>query len=535
LGTTESVPDRLPEGRAKRRLLHVAGALVLVAGLALTAGLTIASRLSYLHNEQRLTTLQAKLTATAIGLAPADLERRIGAAVTGAAQAADPVAVFRSSIASSMAPRGPFVTAVLALVQGEKVTILSRVGAPPLSPGASRDAVFVQAARSATLVTTRVESGGQQRFGFLMSARGPSGTYVGGAGESVPTGNHVSIPASSPFADLEFALYYGTAADPDALVETNATHLPLTGTVAQETVPFGDHALLLVISPRGSLAGPWSELLPWGVLVAGVIFTLGIAAMTERIVRRREIAEELAAENRRLFQEQRRVAETLQRSLLPRSLPERADVELAVRYVPGTSGVDIGGDWYDVVDVGPDRLFFTVGDVAGRGLEAAALMATLRNAIKAFALDGSEPATVLSKTARLLDVERDGRFATVLCGVVDLSGGGAELANAGHLAPLLIGDGRREYVPTTVGLPLGVTGGDPYTTVRVAIGHGETLLAFTDGLVERRDEPLDAGLERLREAVPAGVTLERLLDDVMAALVASGVPDDVALLGLRRA
>lgn len=508
---------------------------MLVAGLALTAALTVASRFSYGHNEQRLTTLQAKLTAAAIGSAPADLERRIGEAVSVAAQATDPVAVFRSSIASSMAPGGPFVSAVLAKVQGEQVTIVARVGAPPLSPGSPEDALFVQSARSATLVTTRVAVGGQQRFGFLMSARGPNGTFVAGAGESVPTGNHVSIPSSSPFADLEFALYYGSAADPGALVETNAPHLPLTGTVAEEKVPFGDHGLLLVISPRGPLSGRWSELLPWGILVAGVIFTLGLAAMTERIVRRRELAEELAVENRRLFQEQRGLAETLQRSLLPRSLPERADVELAVRYVPGTSGMDIGGDWYDVVDVGPNRLFFTVGDVAGRGLEAAALMSTLRNAIKAFALDGSEPAAVLSKTARLLDIERDGRFATVLCGVVDLSGGEAELANAGHLEPLLIGDGRREYVPTSVGPPLGVTGGDAYTSVRVPIGHGETLLAFTDGLVERRDEPLTAGLERLRTAVPGDRPLERLLDDVMAALVEADAPDDVALLGLRRA
>src|SRR5262249_28511082 len=148
--------------------------------------------------------------------------------------------------------------------------------------------------------------------------------------------------------------------------------------------------------------------------------------LTEYLVRRREHAEHLtsqleltAEENRSIYAEQRHVAETLQRSLMPRVLPAARGLEIAGRYEAGVAGTEVGGDWYDVVPVSPTRLLFAVGDVSGRGLEAAATMASLRYAIRAYALDGSEPAEVLHKLTSMLTVGRSGLFATVVCGMID--------------------------------------------------------------------------------------------------------------------
>ena len=134
--------------------------------------------------------------------------------------------------------------------------------------------------------------------------------------------------------------------------------------------------------------------------------------MTERLVRRRTHAEFLAEQNARLFSEQRSVAQTLQHSLLPEQLPDFDGLELAVRYVPGVDGVEIGGDWYDVIGRDNGDIIFVVGDVSGRGLRAATVMASLRYAIRAYAAQGDDPAIILAKLAKLIDIVRDGHFAT---------------------------------------------------------------------------------------------------------------------------
>jgi serine phosphatase RsbU (regulator of sigma subunit) len=213
-------------------------------------------------------------------------------------------------------------------------------------------------------------------------------------------------------------------------------------------------------------------------------------------------------------------------------LPTRPDLALAVRYLAGTAGIEVGGDWYDVIDVDERTVFFTVGDVAGKGLEAAILMASLRNAITAYATDGDAPGAVLSKIGRLVDVARDGRFATVVCGTIDLPTGRVTLANAGHPRPVLVGADHCGLVTGTVGPPVGVGPGG-YPTATVDLRPGDTLLAYTDGLIERRGESLAAGLDRICGAAHYETPLERLLDDVIAELVPDGPPDDIAALGMR--
>ena len=377
----------------KPRVLHRLSIVVLVVGLLVTGTLTAISRVNYLHNEQHLSDLQANLTASALGVAPADLERRLGEAAGAAGEAPNPAATFQRVIRTSMAPAGPFTTATLAVVRGGQVQVLTRVGAKPIKSPTSKAtlALYARAAKSRSLVTTRVEGRGQQRLGYLMPVVAPGGTYVAAASQALPSNRKIRIPANSPEAGINLAIYFGKTVRPSGLIETNVAHLPFTGTVSTATVPFGSSKLTLVISPRTPLAGIWSDRLPWGILVAGLLVTVGVVVMTERLLRRRVVAERLAEENRHLYGEQRNVSLTLQRSLLPKALPTIEGVEFAARYIPGESGIEVGGDWYSAIAIDDHRFAFVVGDVSGRGLAAATIMAGLRYTIRAYAAIGYSP------------------------------------------------------------------------------------------------------------------------------------------------
>jgi serine phosphatase RsbU (regulator of sigma subunit) len=511
---------------------------VLVAGLVITAALTVSSRVSYVHSEQRLTALQTQLTGDALAVAPIDLERRLGQAVNVAAEAPAPVAVFRRVLGPSVGPTGPFVRAALWLVEGSNAPrLLASLGAKPLlnPSSASSRATLRHAASTRGLLTQWVHTPTAQRLAYEMSAPSRRGVLVVTAGQQLPGDRRLTVSSNSPDAALDIALYFGKVATPSALIESNAPHLPLSGIVSTAHVQLGDSVLTLVASPNSPLAGRFSQLVPWGILVLGLLFSAGIALMTERLVRRREFAETLAGENRRLYHEQRHVAVTLQHSLLPQTLPVHEGIQLAARYVPGTAGIDVGGDWYDVVELPGGRLFFTVGDVAGRGLGAASLMARLRNAVNTLALDGADPATVLTKVSRQVDAGSDGRFATVLCGRLDPASGELLVSSAGHPPPLLVRGtepAERQFLAVTTGPPIGL-GAHSYGHAGLRLGAGDTLLCYTDGLVERRGELLDTGLERLRRAAGAAGDPQALLDAVVAALATPDAPDDVALLALR--
>jgi serine phosphatase RsbU (regulator of sigma subunit) len=529
------IPISTP-GTPRRRIVHRLSLVVLVIGLVVTGALSASSRLSYLHNEQRLSNLQASLTASALGVAPADLERRLGQAAGAAGESANPGATFRHVIAPSMAPAGPFASASLALVRGGDVEVLTHVGAKPIESPTGRvaSALFEQAAKSTSLVTTRVAGKGLQRLGYLLSFVGPGGTYVASAGQALPGNRRIRIPASSPDSGLNIAIYFGRTTSSGALIETNVAHLPLTGTVSTAIVPFGSSVLTLAISPTSPLAGRWSELLPWGILVVGLLFTIGLVAMTERLVRRRRQAEQLAVENRRLYREQRNVSLTLQRSLLPKALPTVDGVEFAARYIPGETGIEVGGDWYSAIAVDDHRFAFVVGDVSGRGLAAATIMAGLRYTIRAYAAIGYSPSLILERASGEISIATDGHFATVLVGLVDNERHEVTLASAGHLPVLLLDKRQSTFVEVPVGLPLGL-GALAYESTTVAIAPNSTLIAYTDGLVERRTEALDAGMERLRRAASVvAPSVDDLLEGIVDSIFADQVSDDdTAILAIR--
>jgi serine phosphatase RsbU (regulator of sigma subunit) len=242
----------------------------------------------------------------------------------------------------------------------------------------------------------------------------------------------------------------------------------------------------------------------------------------------------VAEENRRLYAEQRGIAQTLQHALLPASLPELPGLQTSARYEPGVEGVEVGGDWYDLIALDDQKLLLVVGDVSGRGLRAATTMALLRYAIHAYAAQGDPPAVLLAKLSRLVDVGTEGQLATVLCALIDVATRQVSVTSAGHLPPLMISDGHGQFVHSEVGLPVGVDPDARYVSSTVSAPPGATLLAFTDGLVERRGESIDAGLERLRRRVSDNhATLDDLLNRVLGELHDQDAHDDTAIAGVR--
>ncbi|QFR03209.1 SpoIIE family protein phosphatase [Streptomyces phaeolivaceus] len=251
----------------------------------------------------------------------------------------------------------------------------------------------------------------------------------------------------------------------------------------------------------------------------------------------RVLASELAAraaiciDNARLYGRERATALTLQRSLLPTTPARREGLDIVARYRPALS--DVGGDWYDVLPLGPGRTGLVVGDVMGKGVQAAAIMGQLSSAARALARLDLEPAELLRHLDDIAGPLGDA-IATCVYGVCDLNRGTCTLSSAGHLPPILAtGDGTAHLVDVPGGVPLGV-GGVDFGTVEVDLAPGSLLALYTDGLVENRADPIDTGLATLTRFLrsPSGTSLEQTGDALLNALRPQP-DDDVALLLVR--
>jgi anti-sigma regulatory factor (Ser/Thr protein kinase) len=237
----------------------------------------------------------------------------------------------------------------------------------------------------------------------------------------------------------------------------------------------------------------------------------------------------------RLAERERALADALQRSLVPR-LPELPGVEFAGRYLPAAAA-RLGGDWYDVFQLPDGRVGMAIGDVVGRGFHAAAIMGQLRSGLRAFALDSASPSRVLERLSRLLRQLEIGRTATLVYLTLDPHGGSLHLASAGHPPPLVDPlDGEPWFVALDGSVPLGATRHVRYDDVDLTLEPGDALLLYTDGLVERPGESLDAGLQRLAGVVGgSGEDLEHLGDLLVDEMLPEGAGDDDAALLMARA
>jgi serine phosphatase RsbU (regulator of sigma subunit) len=274
----------------------------------------------------------------------------------------------------------------------------------------------------------------------------------------------------------------------------------------------------------------------------------------------------VAIANASRFRIEHAVSRDLQRLLAPRSLPSVRGAEMAARLIAGAPGVMVGGDWYDAAELPDGRLAVTIGDVVGRGLRSAVEMTQLRTGLRNLALEGLEPAEVLAGADEFLRRTGEARFVTCLHLVFRPDTGQVDIANAGHLRPVYLPlGGRPRTVPIGTGLPLGGAADLARDRRHAAVGAcritlhpGESLLLFTDGLVESRTRSADEGVARMLQVLeqrgpapasgvrshlrrhrqarrPSGPGARELCDSVLSAMLdRDGERDDVAVLVLRR-
>ncbi|MEY9846957.1 SpoIIE family protein phosphatase [Streptacidiphilus sp. MAP5-3] len=243
-----------------------------------------------------------------------------------------------------------------------------------------------------------------------------------------------------------------------------------------------------------------------------------------------------------LYDAEHQRATELQRAMLPRRVPQVPHHTVAVRYRPGTAGMEVGGDWYEVLELDEGRVGLVIGDVQGHSARASAVMGQLRIALRAFAREGHDPAGTLARTGRLLsDLDTD-LFATCCYLTLEPATGRLWAARAGHPLPVRLetsGSARELDLPG--GPPLGVDPTAEYPLVEHRLGVGEGLLLYTDGLIEDREESYDESVDRLLAALvgegrpPAQTVWESLADRlVRPRAAATAQRDDLALLLLRR-
>lgn len=517
-------------------MVHISGfrpvaVVVAVVGLAITGLLTWAAWVANDTSNASLLDLQARQTAATLSAALPGIQSQLEDAVTVAIDTNNPT-TFKNFVSHNVG-RSSLASVSLWQRSGGQTVLLATVGSEPqIVVNGAASTYFAAVEPSAQLQVTGILPGSPPRLGYAEFP--PAGTsYLVYAETDLPADKRLKIAKGSPYSQLNFALYLGRTTDNSQLLESSVP-TPFKGQHATVSVPFGNSAVTIVASAKTELTPIASQALPWIALGLGAALSLTSALIVENLSRRRRRAEELSAQLESLYSAQRSIAETLQHSLLPDQLPRVTGMEIGARYRPGARGVDVGGDWYDVIALDEDRFVFIVGDVSGRGVKAASVMASLRFAGRGFAMEGHGPAEILRHLAGLLDIGTDGHFATVLCGLVDVRRHEVTLANAGHLPPVLRADGSTTVVEAPPVAPIGVTAEGPADTRAIRVPERSFLLVYTDGLVERRGESLDDTIGRLQVCMlQDSPSVDVLLDSIIADLTDGAPDDDVAMLGLK--
>ncbi|MEV6953665.1 SpoIIE family protein phosphatase [Streptomyces sp. NPDC051183] len=349
------------------------------------------------------------------------------------------------------------------------------------------------------------------------------------AARCMATGRSTVELAADPGQGGEWAFGPGLAADPahwppgNPVIDGSIAADGLTGRI---TVP---------LRARGALLGVVS----FSRRDRPEAFTADDLVLAEELTAKAAVA----VDNARRYSRERTTALTLQRSLLPQGLPTHEAVEVATRYLPGGTGAEVGGDWFDVVPLSGARVALVVGDVVGHGLHASASMGRLRTAVRTLADIDLPPDELLAHLDDLIihlssdlqhagDFEPVGEFgATCLYAVYDPVSRRFTVASAGHPLPLVISpDGTRTPVATQPGPPLGI-GGLPFEATELEVPEGSLLALYTNGLLGGRERDADQGAAELQRVLGHSATsLEALCDTIMDAMLPERRTDDAALL-----
>ncbi|MHB1538619.1 MAG: PP2C family protein-serine/threonine phosphatase [Solirubrobacteraceae bacterium] len=531
-----------PRRRRHRRGPSAQASLALLLGLLTTAALAVAAQLIYGQNESRILRLRGRELDLVLASFDRDVESPLASAVELADATGGGVGRFDALVAPYAGPGRTFASISLWSLSPLSTRPLAVLGRPPAllhEPSRVR-AVLLRARASPGLEVSAALRSATPSLDYTFARSSTKLRFAVYAESLLPPDRRLQVPKGDGLAGLNYALYLGRSRRERELLLTNLPQPPAAGAGDSFVVPFANSALTLVVTPNGSISGAFFAALPWIIGGGGALITLLGAALADRLVQRRDEAEALALsldatarENRALYREQRSIAQTLQHSLLPEKLPKLDGLTACARYVSAAAGVDIGGDWYDLLAVSEQEALLMIGDVAGHGLQAASTMAALRHTMLAYAAQDPSPARVLERLAEFVSSAERPHFATTVCILLDRGRRRLVLASAGHPPPLLIEAGRARFVEIAQGMPIGVARSATYRETSLSIADGATLILYTDGLIERRGESLDVGMKRLRLAADAEHSgLEQLIDR-LARELASENNDDTAILGVR--
>jgi serine phosphatase RsbU (regulator of sigma subunit) len=512
-------------------------------GLVITVALVLTSLGLYNRNERRLLNLRVKELNLVVAATVPTVQTPLASAAELANATGGSPGKFRAFMAPHIGIRpGQFVSVSLwPLGRGRPAPTVVAGARPVLASMPAKASKFFAGIKPGALNLTGILGSAHPRLGFAFTAAAAKRGYVVYAENPLPANRRSALERNSAFSDLDYVLYLGRSHRSSDVLVTSLRRLPIKGRKASEVVPFGAGAFTLVVAPKGSLGGAFFRDLPWIIAGVGALFALAAALLTDRLAQRRHRAEELAAtldrvaaENRDMYAEQRSISQMLQHALLPETLPRLSGLTVDARYVAAAADAEVGGDWYDIVAVDQRRALMVIGDISGHGLRAATNMALVRHATLAYAAQDSRPASVLSRLSDFVNSGPHDYFATVLCALIDVEAHRLTLASAGHMAPLLLEGRQARYVELSTGAPIGATRGTDYHETTVSVPPEATLVAFTDGLVERRGEVLDVGLARLRDlATRQRLALDALLDKLARDLASDERHDDTAIVGIQ--
>lgn len=510
---------RTDSGDPSRRW-PVAGLVLFACGLALFGALSVVSRQFENETEQRLLTRQTEQAGTLLTLSVDQVRAPLAAAARSAQATTGSTDVFTTLMAPTVGDGQSY--ARVALLARDSPEPVALVGDGPLLLDDAVLADLLAGEPAPMRVVDLLDSG--RVLGYAVSDEAAPGWMVY-AERNLSPDPTVRRRTEEPFSDLNYAIYLGPGEADERLLGASTADLPLRGRRADVTVPFGDQQIELVTTPRGRLGSAELQALWWVVLGGGVAASAAVAWLLERTIASRRSAQRLAALTETLYNDQRDTAEALQRSLLPELARLPPDTEVAARYWPAGTAQLIGGDFYDVFPIDDHRWGILIGDVCGKGVEAAGLTGLARYSVQAAAQYCSQPSDMLRAMHRVLREQRVTTFCTACLVVFDAdpsAGGQALVSLAGHPAPLLR---RADGEVVHVGRHGSILGwfepelGDD----RVDLAPGDLLVLYTDGLT---DAPGDQG-------VPI-VEVEQLLRARGAVAPVGELADEIRVLKRRR-
>ncbi len=411
-------------------------------------------------------------------------------------------------------PGGPVWAGHSHLRPGEQPDLGARLRDVQLITDAALSVLDPQALLDA--LVSRVKEALQADTAAILLLDRPSGqlvaTAASGLEEEVRQG--VRIPLGKGFAGR-------IAAERHPVILTEVDHTTVV------------NPILLAKGIRSLMGAPLlADSAVLGVLHVG---TMSRRAFTEDDLNLLQLAADRAALAVQAINAQldRAATAVLQRSLLPSALPAIRGLEMGARYVPGSGHV--GGDWYDVFPLPRGDVCAVIGDVSGTGLQAAVIMGRMRSVLRAYALESSDPATVLDRLDRKMRHFEPDAMATVLCAMFSPADGHVRISSAGHLPPVIALPGQpAELARVSQDVLIGMPAAFPRHVTTLDFPPGAVLCLYTDGLVERRDETIDTRIARLRSAVTAQDPEAGCMAVMAAMSDTSPDADDVALLMIRR-